>query len=206
MIKKIAVVTTDGVLADFYRFEFCYRGFDVDVFSDLGRISGRYMICIVDIDTVEFFSKSVCGITVELSSSAETRFSYPDISLTWPTPIADIDRLCDIAFFGEKFPSATSVNDGDTLMVADIKNKTVTLGGRTVKLTQSELDILTELCRAGGETVRRERIMELLGATQGNISDVYIHRLRKKLESFGNKRFIFSERGIGYSTALKFKT
>ena len=159
----------------------------------------------MDTDTVGASLKNVYGITVEISSVGESNVAYPVPTLTWPTPIDDIDKLCELVLFGEEYARTQSDDDGDDWITADLQTKTVTVGGRTVRLTQSELDVLSELCGAEGKIVSRERIMEILGATQGNISDVYVHRLRKKLESFGNKRFIFSERGIGYRTVLKFK-
>ena len=46
--------------------------------------------------------------------------------------------------------------------------------------------------------------MELLEASDGNISDVYICRLRKKLEGNTKQRLIFTDRGEGYRTVLRF--
>ena len=205
MHKRIAVITADTELAEFYKLEFLYRGFDVDVFSKSRHAEGEYLISLVDTDTVGAYLKNEYGITVEISSVGKSNLEYPVPTLTWPTPIEDIDKLCDLVLFGEEYARTQSDDTGDDWIIADIQTRTVTVGGRTVKLTQSELDVLLELCGAAGEIVSRERIMEILGATQGNISDVYVHRLRKKIESFGNKRFIFSERGIGYRTVLKFK-
>ena len=206
MTKRIAVVTTDKEIADFYKFEFSYRGFSVDVFSKIGTVNDKYTICFVDIHTVGACPSVNECVYVEISREDASHVDFPIPTLTWPTPISDIDRLCDIVLFGEKCYSNTSrANDEDTFLIADFANRTVVHSGKIIKLTQSELDILTELCNAEGEIVSRERIMSVLGATQGNISDVYIYHLRKKLESLGNRRFIFSERGVGYRTVLKFK-
>ena len=77
------------------------------------------------------------------------------------------------------------------------------MGNKHIRLTKSEFNILEALCGANGQTVPREKIMEILGAENGNISDVYVCRLRQKLEVSEGKRLIFTERGKGYRTTLK---
>ena len=56
---------------------------------------------------------------------------------------------------------------------------------------------------ANGEIISRERIMGLLGADDGNISDVYICHLRKKLDEKLGRKLIITERGKGYRTNLR---
>ena len=65
--------------------------------------------------------------------------------------------------------------------------------------------VLDALCSARGEVVERKYLSELLGASDGNIADVYICRLRKKLEGRLNRKLIFAERGRGYKTILTIK-
>ena len=53
--------------------------------------------------------------------------------------------------------------------------------------------------------VRRDELMRLFGAEKGNIADVYISRLRKKLEDPHGPRIIETVRGEGYRLKVKIK-
>ena len=66
------------------------------------------------------------------------------------------------------------------------------------QLSDHEIKLLGRLCESSGESVSREELNRLLGADSGNIADVYICRLRRKLESGDGKRVIFTVRSAGY--------
>ena len=53
--------------------------------------------------------------------------------------------------------------------------------------------------------VPREEVMALFGAEKGNIADVYVSRLRKKLEDPSCPRIIETVRGKGYKIRVKIK-
>lgn len=73
----------------------------------------------------------------------------------------------------------------------------VTVAGRTVSLTPAEQAILSCLLSRRGETVQREELAALLGGG-GNSVDVYVCRLRTKLEKPLGRRMILTVRGVGY--------
>lgn len=200
---KIAVVTENLELASFFELEFSYRGFEVDALFSVSDINGEYIMAIIDADTCSP-AQSSHGRSVMVSSFTDTVITSEICSLVWPTPLTDIDKLCRTVMLGDEHPASYSKSE-DLSILTDLQNLTVILNGQTIKLTKSEFAILIELCEAAGNTVKRERIMELLGAERGNISDVYIYHLRKKLEGNSGKRLIFTERGVGYRTLLKSK-
>ena len=72
-----------------------------------------------------------------------------------------------------------------------------------LKLTPCEFLVLETLCDARGQIVPREKLAALLGADSGNLVDVYVCHLRRKLERPLNKKLIFSKRGLGYITTLR---
>jgi hypothetical protein len=74
---------------------------------------------------------------------------------------------------------------------------TVTLNGKPLPLTPAEQAILTCLCARRGETVTREELSALLGGG-GNSVDVYVCRLRAKIEKPLGRRMIQTLRGVGY--------
>ena len=96
---------------------------------------------------------------------------------------------------GRKMPRLTLGTDG----------RTVTLDGRTVRLSEGEFSLLSRLAEAKGGYVGREELLAdvFTGASDAGILNVYIHYLRKKLED-GDEKIIFSSRGDGYRLNEKF--
>lgn len=78
-----------------------------------------------------------------------------------------------------------------------VQDGVVTVAGKPVSLTPAERDILESLYARRGETVTREELATLLGGG-GNIVDVYVCRLRSKIEKPLGRRIIWTARGIGY--------
>lgn len=86
--------------------------------------------------------------------------------------------------------------DGGRLLLQAEEGQ-VTVAGRTVSLTPAEQAILSCLLSRRGETVPREELAPLLGGG-GNSVDVYVCRLRAKLEKPLGRRMIHTVRGAGY--------
>jgi len=92
------------------------------------------------------------------------------------------------------------------LRVADIEvdtaSRVVKRGGRTVELTMREYAIMEILARRAGYYVSRESIRDgiydFAADLTSNVIDVYIGRLRKKLEGHGTDRILHTKRGFGY--------
>lgn len=79
----------------------------------------------------------------------------------------------------------------------------VTMDGQTViSLTPTEMQVLRVLMNYAGQVVTREQLLSEVWNDDGsdsNIVDVYIRRLRLKLEADPNKpQYIVSMRGLGY--------
>ena len=83
---------------------------------------------------------------------------------------------------------------------AEKKNEknTVSIRARKIILSDTEYKILSVLCQNAQKTVLRETIQELFENGSGNITDVYICKLRKKLEEPQGQRLIFTVREKGY--------
>ena len=80
---------------------------------------------------------------------------------------------------------------------------TVVCGAESATLAPAEAQILFELVRAGGKTVRRGALEAaawgLSEAVTPNAFDVALHRLRRKLEAIGSAVQIVNVRGLGYA-------
>lgn len=71
-------------------------------------------------------------------------------------------------------------------------------GDTKIPLSEYECKVLSLLCENRGETVERERIYSLLGAEAGNMGDVYICHLRRKIDNKLGLKLIYTIRGKGY--------
>ncbi len=96
-------------------------------------------------------------------------------------------------------PSLESIAYRD--LVLDLQTRQVTMGTFTLALSKRESVLLEALMSHPGRPVEKDRLLDALGALNDDLSDnaveVYVHRLRKKLEPLGME--IRTLRGIGYS-------
>jgi DNA-binding response OmpR family regulator len=95
---------------------------------------------------------------------------------------------------------------GTVLRVDDLEvhptNRTVHRAGRTIELTSREFAILRFLMHHRGEVVSRyainQHLYDLQDETQSNIVEVYIHRLRSKIDAGAARPLILTRWGQGY--------
>ena len=202
-MANIAILSANPRLARFYELELLSGSYSVNVFTDASDIYG-YDAVFWDIDTIHNYRAEGEAVVVKISKTFEGISAEEPFRLPWPTDIRDIRKLCTGIFTGAL---PTNKEDStklyDKIYVVDRKSFTVMLAKTQIKLSKSEFAILEALCSASGKTVTRREIMKILDAEDGNISDVYICHLRKKLELPSGKRLIFTERGQGYKTFLK---
>ncbi len=82
----------------------------------------------------------------------------------------------------------------------DTVGRRVTIAGETVELSQRELGVLETLLARQGKVVSKEQLIEHLYShdeeASSNAIEVYVHRLRKKVEQAGVA--IRTIRGLGY--------
>ena len=99
--------------------------------------------------------------------------------------------------FAEKRPRLQVAN-----LSFDRKTLQVRRGERAISLTAKELALLELLMSAPGRVFSRERILNnVWGYTEDpltNIVDVYIRRLRTKLDMDGEPPLLHTVRGVGY--------
>jgi DNA-binding response OmpR family regulator len=97
-------------------------------------------------------------------------------------------------------PSAV-VAVGD--LVVDPAGRSARRGERELDLTRREFDLLEALARNAGIVMSRERLLELVWGydwqTDGNVVDVFVSYLRRKLEADGEPRIIHTVRGVGFT-------
>jgi len=108
-------------------------------------------------------------------------------------------RLRALVRRGYQAPSP-SLDVGD--LSIDTSARTARRAGRTIDLTPHEYALLEYLALRAGRVVTRTEIWEHLydfrAEPNSNVIDVYVARLRKRLEQQGRPRLIHTRRGVGY--------
>jgi two-component system, OmpR family, response regulator NblR len=102
-------------------------------------------------------------------------------------------------------PANTS--QGETLkfdtLALDLSTRVALRGGQVISLTMKEYDLLKYLMEHPREVLTRDQILEnvwgydFLG--ESNVIEVYIRYLRLKIEGDGEKKLIYTIRGVGYA-------
>lgn len=102
-------------------------------------------------------------------------------------------------------PDKDSLQLGPLLI--NVGERSVYVDGEAVDLTSLEFDLLLYLVQTDGKVVSRERIINAVWGVNTdpltNIVDVYIRRLRKKIDRHPEQSFIETKRGVGYRFSAK---
>ena len=206
-LKQIALITNNDQLASFFEMEIFLSSWKMYRFYSVSDMKEEYDCVIIDNDTVPYENYGYSCLVINVSSHFDEVIALKDsYSLPWPAPISALTDIFRVVEHQTTEEIATDAgNRYNSSIVYIIDKHTVMINNLRVKLTPSEFAVLDLLCSASGEIVPREFISQLLGADEGNITDVYICRLRKKLEIPLGKKFIFAIRGKGYRTNLVIK-
>mgnify|MGYP005989321157 CR=1 FL=1 len=101
------------------------------------------------------------------------------------------------------------LENSDTILIGeyrfDTRNMMLSIGQTSIELTGKEADLLNLLHSSANTTLEREAILKVVWGDEGDYIgrtlDVFISKLRKKLESDPNVK-ITNIRGIGYKLVL----
>ena len=98
----------------------------------------------------------------------------------------------------EMLPSEMRIGD----LVIDTRSQTVSRGGRHIPLTTKEYALLEFLARNAGRVVGRAELTDHVWDEHhdpfSNAIEVYVNRLRKKIDAAGMEPLIHTHRGSGY--------
>ncbi len=91
-------------------------------------------------------------------------------------------------------------------VVLDTASQTVKRGNRTISLTAKEYALLEFLARNAGRVIGRAEIAEHVWDDSfdpfSNLIEVYINRLRRKIDEGANRPLLQTRRGSGYAFGL----
>jgi two-component system OmpR family response regulator len=140
----------------------------------------------------------------EVSDRVEGLRRGSDDYLVKPYHQAELDaRLQALVRRTTQSAPAVEMTIGD--MRIDVLARSVTRGGRTIRLQPREFALLEYLARNAGEVVTRAMLLESVWGMrfdpQTNVVDVHISRLRAKLDADGDPSLLHTVRGKGYRLA-----
>ncbi len=208
-------------MADFIRKALQAEGFSVDWFQSgedllLALKAQRYDVIVLDImlpgrdglQTLQDLRKSGVGTPVILLTArgeVEDRVRGLNAGADdyLPKPFVLAELVARVRALGRRSVEARPVE----LRIADLSVDTVCRevkrGGRTIELTQREYRLLEYLMRSSGRVCSRMAIVEAVWDYDfdpgSNLVDVYIKRLRDKIDQEGSVRLFNTVRGVGYS-------
>jgi DNA-binding response OmpR family regulator len=137
----------------------------------------------------------------ELPDRVEGLDAGADDYLGKPFAFAELQaRIRALTRRGERplLPSVLRVRD----LTLDPRTRRVTRDGREIDLNPREFALLEYLLRYTGQVLSRDQILERVwgyeAEPEGNVIDLYIYYLRKKLDEGHKDSLIQTVRGVGY--------
>jgi two-component system copper resistance phosphate regulon response regulator CusR len=193
--KRAAIISKNNLISRLIENELSLLGFETDIFDSCGGRLDGYLAIICDCTTETASPVADAKIKLAVTKDISTLNDAFTHHLPFPFSIQKLRSIILGASYEE-----TPEEPTQKALLFDKKALTVTLFETPIKLTKYEFDILELLFLNSGKCVLRKTLTDLLGATDGNIADVYICHLRKKLEEPFGIKIIHSIRGQGYMT------
>ena len=149
-------------------------------------------VWLVDLDRTPTLPKAAAdtllvGFCAEPSRLSAAR--HKGLAALFPFPFAR-DEL-------QRFLRSLTIGKGTDIPLS-LEENCLLLGSDRIRLSPTERRLLATLLEHRGKTVSREVLLSLLGENQkSNALEVYMHRLRHKLEYDRITRLV-AHRGVGY--------
>ena len=187
------------------------NGLGIEILGKVNSNQNKIAYVIADLDTCKTDDlKNISGPTVLIgfsnSESGELEDSKQRCAyyLHRPFLMSDFRKIFDgsdiktLKKSSENRSSTSSVNLRSARLEIDEKNHSAVFGDEIFPLSEYEFSVLSRLISRRGEVVSREEIQKLLGFSEGNMGDVYICHLRRKIDNKLGLKLIYTVRGKGY--------
>ena len=194
-VKKIIIISALEPLRDFFRLEALNFGFSVDCFSKFESVHNdlsSYDLSVIDRDTVK--QAPLNGAKRELTVSSENIRA----DIYYPMLISELREIYNDILRDGSFTEKENFDSGVKIVFYKDEKNLISVNDRKYILSDTEYKIFNLLCENSQQTVLREEIQRLFENGNSNIGDVYICKLRKKLEVSLGQRLIFTVREKGY--------
>lgn len=201
--KRIAVISSDHDVALFFELEAMACGCSVRVFSSPPQELSEFDFVVLDLTAGYCFAEEgSCQIAAVCKDGCKTQHLSFDYVWEWPVSVQTVREAYEDTVASNEVLVASSSQNNTIYFLSD-STYTVVYRNQTISLTQSEWLVLDLLAKAGGQIVDRAEISDLFAGTKGNLADVHICHLRKKLEAPFGIRLIETVRGNGYTLKAK---
>jgi len=224
MAKKILLVDDEPLIVKGLQYSLEQEGFETDSAADGEEALAKFFAGKYDFILLDVMLPKLDGITV--CQRIREHSNVPIIMLT--AKGEHIDKILGLEYGADDYmtkpfnilevkariktimrrTNATQQNDGKkTIRVHDMEinavNRAVTLGGKEVRLTAKEFDLLQLFVTNRGKVFSREAMLEIVWKYDypgdARTVDVHIRRLREKIErNPAQPEFIFTKWGVGY--------
>ena len=201
----------DGRLARLLETELFYLGVSVTVRDTLPAPDGAYSLLLADADefgeaTCRELTAAACPLLLFGREEPATPPSPGSVFLRRPFSLTELEQVISTLLGDgaedtpiESSPRRAFASESSAVpsVALDPTAGTVTVGNRRIPLTPAEQAILALLMAHRGQVVSRDALSAVLGGG-GNSVDVYVCRLRAKIEKPLGRRMIVTVRGAGY--------
>ena len=224
MAKRILLVDDEPLIVKGLQYSLEQEGFETDSAADGEEALAKFFAGKYDFILLDVMLPKMDGITV--CQRIREHSNVPIIMLT--AKGEHIDKILGLEYGADDYmtkpfnilevkariktimrrTNATQPSDGKkTIRVHDMEinavNRAVTLGGKEVRLTAKEFDLLQLFVTNRGKVFSREAMLEIVWKYDypgdARTVDVHIRRLREKIErNPAQPEFIFTKWGVGY--------
>ncbi|HPJ03015.1 MAG TPA: response regulator transcription factor [Candidatus Limiplasma sp.] len=224
MAKKILLVDDEPLIVKGLQYSLEQEGFETDSAADGEEALAKFFAGKYDFILLDVMLPKLDGITV--CQRIREHSNVPIIMLT--AKGEHIDKILGLEYGADDYmtkpfnilevkariktimrrTNATQPTDTKkTIRVHDMEinsvNRAVTLGGKEVRLTAKEFDLLQLFVTNRGKVFSREAMLEIVWKYDypgdARTVDVHIRRLREKIErNPAQPEFIFTKWGVGY--------
>jgi two-component system response regulator VicR len=224
MAKRILLVDDEPLIVKGLQYSLEQEGFETDSAADGEEALAKFFAGKFDFILLDVMLPKMDGITV--CQRIREHSNVPIIMLT--AKGEHIDKILGLEYGADDYmtkpfnilevkariktimrrTNATQPSDAKkTIRVHDMEinavNRAVTLGGKEVRLTAKEFDLLQLFVTNRGKVFSREAMLEIVWKYDypgdARTVDVHIRRLREKIErNPAQPEFIFTKWGVGY--------
>ena len=198
--KKIIIISASEQIKAFFKLEALNLNLSVECLEKIDRVHNdlsSYDLAIIDIDTVRQMPLNNAKTALTVSACKE------NADISYPCLISEVRKIYNALYAQSSIKSDSDKNQNVKIIFYSDTKKLVSVNEKKYILSDTEYKILSMLCENANQAVLREEIQELFENGSSNIGDVYICRLRKKLEASLGRRLIFTVREKGYKIAAE---
>ena len=195
--NRVAIISKNQTLIRFFQLEATFCGCSVQIFAEPPATMNEFDRVVLDVAAGYCAAEDpACQIAAVLTEARE-KPPLP-VNCVWEWPVSVEEAHIFFEGYTAIREEETPREESPAIYVLSEEQRQILYRNRTIELPPHAWRVLTCLGENAGSTVPREILDEEIGEERGNMTDVYIHHLRKRLEEPYGIRVISTVRGVGY--------